>query len=193
MPSGGVKANPAIRPLGPVTEHDVERIRECFADGHGVGETARMLGLSQNQVTQAKKKHGLTSKPPPNAAQLADASRSFATVAKDHRRKRYEAFAETFDLLNKQTLDVLQGHKKAKTVLRGVAGIESMEDVEEFPARDLRDRLVSMAQLDLSMGKIEDKEDDGGMTQAQSTLEKALEIAQAVLAQSTPRPGLIQE
>lgn len=193
MPSGGVKANPAIRKIGPTSPADVENVRECFRLGLGVADTARKTGLSTNQVTRIKRDNGLTSKPPANSAQLTEASRKFSDVARTHRKSRYEAFAETFDLLNAQNLAVLKGERKPKTVLRGAMGLEEMREVDEFPARDLRDRLVSLAQLDLSMGKIEDKENDGGLTEAKSTLDKALEIAQTILANSTVRPGLIQE
>lgn len=194
MANYAIKANPQIRPLGPVTPKDVEDITQCFARGLGVRDAARELGLSQAQVTAAKSKHGLVSglvDPKTNPAQATEA---FATKARRNRLQRYEQITKIVDLASEKLIRGFE-QKEWATVLRGVQGIESVEIVEDIPSRDLREYVTAIAQGHLSAAKIEDKEDDGGQTRAMSMLEQFVEAAKMVNGQhlGAPREGLIQK
>lgn len=196
MANYAIKANPEIRPLGPVTDADVGDIRECFRLELGVRDTARKLGLSQAQVVAAKKKHGLTSTPPPEHQQThTQAAEAFATKARRNRQSRYDDYSEINELSRGKLLAVLRNEVKHKTILRGAMGMESQVEVDQIPARDLREWANALVQLEVALVKIEDKEDDSGQTRALSMLEKFTEAA-AVIAGGTlpaPREGLIQE
>lgn len=195
MANYAIMANEEIRPKGPVTEKDLEDIRECFRQGLGVRDTARKLGLSQAQVTNTKKKHGLTSVPPPEHLNPAGAAEAFATKARRNRKSRYDDYSEINELSRGKLLAVLRGEQKHLTILRGAMGVERQEQVDEIPARDLREWANALVQLEVALVKIEDKEDDSGQTRALSMLEKFTEAAAALTggALPTPREGLIQE
>lgn len=196
MPTNQVQANPAIRPKGPVTPKDVADIVECFAQGLGVADTARKLGLSTNQVTRAKKEHALTSKPPANADQLKQASEAFSAKARRHRHERYDRLQKITDkMLSDLEEDLFATGRTVITVLRGVQGIESEVRVEKIPARDLRERIAAYNLSEGQLQKMEALEDDQGLARGLSMLEKFRQAAE-VLAGGTlppPREGLIQE
>lgn len=196
MPNKQVQANPAIRPLGPPTEQDIANIRDSFAQGHGVAETARRLGMSTNQISLAKKKHGLTSAPPPNAAQLTQASEAFASKARRERHTRRETLNRIGTrMLEDLERDLFTEEADVITLLRGMGGIETEERVRRVPARDLRERMAAINLNEVLIQKIDALEDDQGLSRGLSMLEKFAEAAATLAggALPAPRDGLIQE
>lgn len=199
MPVDQIQANPDIRPIGPLDEaKDKPVLLELFASGLGVRDTARKSGLSQNQVSRAKKIWGLTSTPPPENRDPSAATEAFATKARRNRKARYDDYSEINALSRGKLLQVLRNEVKHKTILRGAMGMESQIEVDEIPARDLREWSNALVQLEVALVKIEDKEDDSGQTRALSMLEKFTEMATTLVSGGPvslpePRPGLIQE
>lgn len=192
MPSQGVKANPAIRPLGPVTPADVDAIRDCFRRGLGVADTARELGLSTGQVSDAKGKHGLTAEFKATQGQIA-ATEAFSLKARRQRHERRDRIIA----INQKILDDLESDLRSGqvvTILRGVQGIESEVIVEKIPARDLRERLAAWNLTEAQIQKLDALEDDQGLARGLSMLETFTEAAGRIAgALGTPREGLIQE
>lgn len=194
MPSGGVKPNPSIRPVGPVTPADVENVRESFRLGLGVADTARKLGLSTNQVTRVKRDHGLTSTRGVPQEVAAQATEAFSVKARRNRQARYERLQAIDELVSGKLLKVLAGEEKHMTILRGAMGMEGLEEVDAIPSRDLREVMTAIVQNHLAQAKIEDKEEDGGQARALSVLDKFIEaVGSAAQGMPEVRPGLIQE
>lgn len=191
MANYGVKANPAIRPTGPVTDTDVEAIRDCFRRGLGVADTARELGLSSAQVSHTKKVNGLTSEPKQDNTLAVEA---FAVKARRVRKESYDRMAEIDELMGGNLVKILKGEIRHKMVLRGMGGMEEFEEVDGIPSRDARELVTAIAQNRLAMGKIEEKEEDGGQARALSVLDKFITaVTTAAGAMPDVRPGLIQE
>lgn len=192
MPTGGVKANPAVRPIGPVTPKDIDDIRDCFRRGLGVADTARELGLSAGQVSDAKGKHGLTAEFKATAGQVA-ATEAFSLKARRQRHERRDRIIA----INQKILEDLETDLRSGTVitiLRGVQGIESEVTVEKIPARDLRERIAAWNLTEAQIQKLDALEDDQGLARGLSMLETFTEAAGRIAgALGAPREGLIQE
>lgn len=198
MPTGQVQANPDIRPLGPLDESkDKQVLIDLFAQGNGVRDAARLSGLSQNQVTRAKKIWGLTSGLPTDAItpEKMGANASFAAKMREDRHRRYEKWQGIADKLQERIYGGLTGDETIKTILRGMQGIETEEVVDQFPARDLRELLSGLGVAETHLQKIAALEDDQGLARAQSMLEKFNEAVAFIAAGTLPPPreGLIQE
>lgn len=198
MPVDQVQANPAIRPKGPLDESkDKQVLIDLFAQGNGVREAARKSGLSQNQVTRAKKIWGLTSGLDPAAItpEKMGANASYAAKMRIDRQKRYEKWQGIAEKLQERVYGGLTGDVTVRTILRGVQGIESEEIVDEFPARDLRELLSGLGVAETHLQKLAALEDDQGLARAQSMLEKFNEAVAFIAAGTLPPPreGLIQE
>ncbi|QCQ57446.1 terminase small subunit [Microbacterium phage Sucha] len=198
MASNAVPANPEIRPLGPLDEaRDKQILIDLFAQGNGARDAARKSGLSSYQVTQAKKRWGLTSAAVPGS-EMPDkqgANAGFAAKMKADRAKRYAKWQGIAELLQDRIYDGLSGDKTVTTILRGAMGIEGEEVVDQVPARDLRELLSGLGVAETHLQKIAALEDDQGLARGLSVLEKFSEAA-AMLAGTTlpaPREGLIQE
>lgn len=199
MPTGQVQANPAIRPIGPLDEaRDKQVLIDLFAQGNGVRDAARKSGLSQNQVTRAKKIWGLTSEIPAhatNSPEAAGANEAFAAKTRADRIARYKKWQGIAEKLQERIYGGLTGEVTVRTILRGVQGIETEEIVDEFPARDLRELLSGLGVAETHLQKIAALEDDQGLARGLSMLEKFTEAAAAIAGTTLPAPreGLIQE
>ncbi|AYQ99457.1 terminase small subunit [Microbacterium phage Johann] len=200
MPVDQVQANPAIRPKGPLDESkDKQVLIDLFAQGNGVRDAARKSGLSQNQVTRAKKIWGLTSglsaEHPNQHPDRSGANEAFAAKARVDRIARYARAQSIADKLLARLDEGLDPNVQVRTILRGVQGIETEELVAEFPARDLRELVSAYGVVETQLQKIAALEDDQGLARGLSMLEKFTEAA-AMIAGGTlpaPREGLIQE
>ncbi|QJD49978.1 terminase small subunit [Microbacterium phage Rasovi] len=200
MPVDQVQANPAIRPKGPLDESkDKQVLIDLFAQGNGVRDAARKSGLSQNQVTRAKKIWGLTSgldpAHPTQNPGFSGANEAFSAKTRADRIARYAKWQSIADKLAARVDEGLNPETPVNTILRGAMGIESEVPVDEFPARDLRELLSALGVAETHLQKIAALEDDQGLARGLSMLEKFTEAA-AMIAGTTlpaPREGLIQE
>lgn len=191
MPSNMVKADPAIRPLGPITEADKQGLLDANRLGLTSKETARKLGLSENQVTAGRKRWGITSEPKPYQKQ---ASEAFATRARKDRHARYDRWASIFEKIAGQLDADLTPGNQSKTILKGAMGVESEVLVDNVPARDLRERIAAGNIAEVQLQKIAAMEDDQGLARGLSMMEKFFEAAEKVSGRGpAPREGLIQE
>ncbi|XAO35608.1 terminase small subunit [Microbacterium phage FireCastle] len=197
MPTGQVQANPKIRPVGPLVEAtDKQILIDLFAKGNGVREAARLSGLSQNQVTRAKKIWGLTSAydKNPNLTPDNGANEAFAVKARKDRIARYALAQSIADKILKRLDEGLDPDHPVNTILRGAMGIESEVPVDEIPARDLRELVSAYGVVEAQLQKIAALEDDQGLARGLSMLEKFTEaVATVVVTLPPPREGLIQE
>ncbi|QWY83789.1 terminase small subunit [Microbacterium phage PermaG] len=199
MPVDQIQANEAIRPKGPLDESkDKQVLIDLFAQGNGVRDAARKSGLSQNQVTRAKKIWGLTSglsaEHPNQHPDKSGANASFAARMREDRQKRYAKWQSIADKLQDRIDQGLNPNTPVNTILRGAMGIESEVPVDEFPARDLRELLSAVGVAETHLQKIAALEDDQGLARGLSMLEKFTEAAVAIAGGTLPEPreGLIQ-
>jgi len=163
-----------------------------------VRDAARKSGLSQNQVTRAKKLWGLTS--PVSAGHenqhpdLSGANEAFAAKARRDRIARYARAQSIADKILARLAEGLDPNTPVNTILRGAMGIESEVPVDEIPARDLRELVSAYGVVEAQLQKIAALEDDQGLSRGLSMLEAFTEAA-AKMAQALPAPreGLIQE
>ncbi|WZB38550.1 terminase small subunit [Microbacterium phage Jera] len=198
MASNAIPANPELRPIGPLDESkDKQVLIDLFAKGNGVRDAARLSGLSSYQVTQAKKRWGLTSAAVPGSdmPNTSGANEGFAAKTRADRIARYAKWQGIAEKLQDRIYGGLTGEVTVKTILRGVQGIETEEIVDEFPARDLRELLSGLGVAETHLQKIAALEDDQGLARGLSMLEKFTEAAVMIAGGTLPAPreGLIQE
>lgn len=194
MPTGGVKANPAIRKPGPITEAEKDAMRDLFAQGLGVADTARKLGLSAGQVSHWKNKLGLTAESKATSGQ-ALATEAFAQKARRERHARRDRWQKIWELAADELEHDLAAGNQATTILKGMGGIETEVLVDKVPARDLRERFAALNLAEVALQKIDALEDDQGLARGLSMLEKFAQAATDLAAGTLgkPREGLIQE
>jgi transposase-like protein len=186
------KPRPGRKPGAYLTDKEKAQIRECLASGMSINATARKVGVGSSTVSRYRRLNGLTTTTShDNSAGTA----AWSAIAAQRRAERTQQMDELFQLKATELIDVLKGNRKYKAKMKAAMGEERIKEIDTIPAQDFQYEMRGIAVLDASIHRNDQSLDDHGKERAESMLEKALNVAAAVVEQSKagPRPGLIQE